>query len=201
MIVLEALLNRLRGTGAVLRVGNFKVTGIMLYALYLMIVISLVTEWHYALAFGVLFVAGESYAWGKWIGFLVDYENKHEPEYDSKVGKGFPYIHYIANYIVDERIDYKRYCQVALAIRGLVWWLPLYLLFAFIGFISYVEAMLLGIAIGIGFPVAAYVGRNWDYNNKIGVLEFKRGWENQEIVYGAMQGIVLWYVVLGVMYG
>lgn len=201
MIVLEAILNRLRGTGDVLRVGNFVITGIMLYALYLMIVVSLVTEWYYALAFGVLFIAGESYAWGKWIGFLVDYENKHEPEYDSKVGKGFPYIHYIVNYVVDERIDYKRYCQVALAIRGLVWWLPLYLLFAFIGFISYVEAILLGIAVGIGFPVAAYVGRNWDYNNKIGVLEFKRGWENQEIVYGAMQGIVLWYVVLGVMYG
>lgn len=201
MIVLEAILNRLRGTGDVLRVGNFTITGIMLYVVYLMIVVSLVAEWYYALAFGVLFIAGESYAWGKWIGFLVDYENKHEQEYDSKVGKGFPYIHYIANYIVDERIDYKRYCQVALAIRGLVWWLPLYLLFAYIGFISYVEAMLLGIAIGIGFPVAAYVGRNWDYNNKIGVLEFKRGWENQEIVYGAMQGIVLWYVVLGVMYG
>lgn len=201
MIVLEAILNRLRGTGDVLRVGKFRVTGIMLYALYLMIVISLITEWYYALAFSVLFVAGESYAWGKWIGFLVDYENKHGPEYDSKVGKGFPYIHYIANYIVDERIDYKRYCQVALAIRGLVWWLPLYLLFAFIGFISYVEAILLGMAVGIGFPVAAYVGRNWDYNNKICVLEFKRGWENQEIAYGAIHGLCLWYVVLGVMYG
>ena len=196
MVVLETILNRLRGTGDVLRVGNFAITGIMLYALYLMIVVTMMTEWYYALAFGVLFIAGESYAWGKWIGFLVDYENKHEPEYDSKVGKGFPYIHYIANYIVDERIDYKRYCQVALAIRGLVWWLPLYLLFAYIGFISYVEAMLLGIAIGIGFPVAAYVGRNWDYNNKIGVLEFKRGWENQEIAYGAMQGLCLWYVII-----
>lgn len=200
MIVLEAILNRLRGIGDVLRVGNFRVTGIMLYALYLMVVVTMISEWYYALAFGVLFIAGESYAWGKWIGFLVDYENKHEPEYDSKVGKGFPYIHYIANYIVDERIDYKRYCQVALAIRGLVWWLPLYLLFAFIGFISYVEAMLLGIAVGVGFPVAAYVGRNWDYNNKIGVLEFKRGWENQEIVYGAIQGLCLWYVIMGVIY-
>lgn len=200
-MIIEAVLNRLRGTGDVLRVGGFRVTGIMLYALYLTIVVSFVAEWYYALAFGVLFIAGESYAWGKWIGFLVDYENKHEPEYDSKVGKGFPYIHYIANYIVDERVDYKRYCQVALAIRGLFWWLPLYLLFASIGLISYVEAMLLGIAVGVGFPVAAYVGRNWDYNKKFGVLEFKRGWENQEIVYGLFQGIALWYVVLGVMYG
>lgn len=34
MIVLEAILNRLRGTGDVLRVDNFAITGIMLYALY-----------------------------------------------------------------------------------------------------------------------------------------------------------------------
>ena len=201
MIVLEAILNRLRGTGDVLRVGNFAITGIMLYSLYLMIVISLVTEWYYALAFGVLFIAGESYAWGKWIGFLVDYENKHEPEYESKVGKGFPYIHYIANYIVDERIDYKRYCQVALAIRGFFWFAPIYGLLYYIGLINTTETIALITILSIGFPIACYVGRNWDYNNKIGVLEFKRGWENQEIAYGAMQGVVLWYVVLGVMYG
>lgn len=201
MIVLEAILNRLRGTGDVLRVGNFRVTGIMLYALYLMIVVSFVAEWYYALAFGVLFVAGESYAWGKWIGFLVDYENKHGPEYDSKVGKGFPYIHYIADVFAPETRNYKLYCQTALAIRGFFWFAPIYGLLYYIGLINTTETIALITILSIGFPIACYVGRNWDYNNKIGVLEFKRGWENQEIVYGAMQGIVLWYVVLGVMYG
>ena len=29
-----------------------------------------------------------------------------------------------------------------------------------------------------------------------GVLEFKRGWENQEVVYGLIQGIALWYVII-----
>ena len=191
-----SVLNRLRGTGDVLRVGNFRVTGIMIYALYLMIVVSLVAEWYYALAFGVLFVAGESYAWGKWIGFLVDYENKHEPEYDSKVGKGFPYIHYIANYIVDEKIDYKRYCQVALAIRGLVWFAPMYALLGYAGLISLIEVVSISIVLAIGFPYACYIGRRWDYDYKLGVLEFKRGWENQEIAYGAMQGLCLWYVII-----
>ena len=69
-----SVLNRLRGIGDVLRVGNFRVTGIMLYALYLMVVVTMISEWYYGLAFVVLFVAGESYAWGKWIGYLVDYE-------------------------------------------------------------------------------------------------------------------------------
>ena len=196
MIVLEAVLNRLRGTGDVLRVGSFRVTGIMLYALYLMIVVTMISEWYYGLAFVVLFVAGESYAWGKWIGYLVDFEDEHEPEYDSKVGKGFPYIHYMANYIVSERIDYKRYCQVALAIRGFFWWFPLYLLFAYIGLISYFEAIIIGILLGIGFPIACYIGRNWRFEYKSKWLLLKRGWENQEIIYGLLQGVALWYVLL-----
>lgn len=191
-----SVLNRLRGTGDVLRVGNFRVTGIMLYALYLMIVVTMISEWYYGLAFVVMFVAGESYAWGKWIGYLVDYEDEHSPEYDSKVGKGFPYIHYMANYIVSERIDYKRYCQVALAIRGFFWWFPLYLLFAYIGLISYFEAIIIGILLGIGFPIACYIGRNWRFEYKSKWLLLKRGWENQEIIYGLLQGVALWYVLL-----
>lgn len=224
MAIDSALLNRLRGTGDIFHISKFAVTGTMIYALYILLISSLltfnynleanavisyllsllcvygydlvVTNVFYSVSAVMLFLLGESYAFGKWVGFLVDYEDEHTPEYDSKVGKGFPYIHYIANYIVNERVDYKRYCQVALAIRGLFWWLPLYLLFASIGFISYVEAILLGVVVGIGFPVAAYVGRNWDYNKKIGVLEFKRGWENQEVVYGLIQGIALWYILV-----
>lgn len=200
MIVLEAVLNRLRGIGDVLRVGNFRVTGIMLYALYLMIVVTMLSEWYYGLMFVVLFVAGESYAWGKWIGYLVDYEDKHSPEYDSKVGKSFPYIHYIANAIVSERVNYKRYCQVALALRGFVWFAPMYALLGYAGVINWIEVAVISIVLAVGFPIAAYVGRNWDYNARFGVLEFKRGWENQEIVYGLIQGLCLWYVILKVVY-
>lgn len=201
MIIAEAVLNRLRGTGDVLRVGNFRVTGIMLYALYLMVVVTMISEWYYGLAFTVLFLVGESYAWGKWIGYLVDYEDEHTPEYDSKVGKSFPYIHYISNSIVSERVNYKKYCQVALTLRGFVWFAPMYAVLGYAELINWIEVAIISIVLAVSFPIAAYVGRNWDYNKKIGVLEFKRGWENQEIVYGAMQGIVLWYVVLGVMYG
>lgn len=175
MIVLEAILNRLRGTGDVLRVGSFRVTGIMLYALYLMIVITMISEWYYGLAFVVLFVAGESYAWGKWIGYLVDYEDQHSPEYDSKVGKGFPYIHYIANAIVSERINYKRYCQVALAIRGFVWFAPMYAVLWYAELINWIEVAVISIVLAVGFPIACYIGRALDYDYKFGILEFKRG--------------------------
>ena len=200
MIIAEAVLNRLRGTGDVLRVGWFMVTGIMLYALYLMVVVTMISEWYYGLAFVVLFVAGESYAWGKWIGYLVDYEDEHSPEYDSKVGKSFPYIHYVANAIVSERMNYKRYCQVALALRGLVWFAPMYAVLWYAELINWVEVAVISIVLAVGFPIAAYAGRNWDYNKTFGVLKFKRGWENQEVVYGALQGLCLWYVILKVVY-
>ena len=195
-----SVLNRLRGTGDVLRVGGFRVTGIMLYALYLMVVVTMLSEWYYGLAFVVLFVAGESYAWGKWIGYLVDYEDEHTPEYDSKVGKSFPYIHYIANYIIGEKADYEKYCQVALAIRGLAWWLPVYAVLGIAGLLNWVEVVLIGLILAIGFPLACYIGSWWTYERKLGILEFKQGWENQEIVYGLLQGLCLWYVILRLVY-
>lgn len=33
------------------------------------------------------------------------------------------------------------------------------------------------------------------YDLKFIKLSFSRGWENQEVVYGAMQGLVFWLVV------
>mgnify|MGYP000125485853 CR=1 FL=1 len=196
-----SILNRLRGTGDVLRVGGFRVTGIMLYALYLMVVVTMISEWYYGLAFVVLFVAGESYAWGKWIGYLVDYEDEHSPEYASKVGKSFPYIHYVANAIVNERVNYLWYCRVALALRGFVWWYPLYVLFAFAGLIGYTEALVIGVVLGIAFPVACWIGIKIKAEGKIWIVNYSRGWENQELVYGLIQGMCLWYVIIGVVYG
>ena len=195
-----AVLNRLRGTGDLVKVGKLKITGVMVYAIYLLVLIGLVTEWYYGLAFTVMFLIGESYAWGKWVGYLVDYEDEHTPEYDSKVGKSFPYIHYIANYIIGEKADYERYCQVALAIRGLVWWLPVYTVLGIAGLISSIEVVLIGLILAIGFPLACYIGSWWTYERKLGILEFKQGWENQEIVYGLLQGLCLWYVILRLVY-
>lgn len=195
-----AVLNRLRGTGDLVTLGKFRLTGVMVYAVYLLILIGLVTEWYYGLAFTVMFLLGESYAWGKWVGYLVDYEEEHTPEYDSKVGKSFPYIHYIANYIIGEKADYEKYCQVALAIRGLVWWLPAYAVLGIAGLVNWIEVVLIGSILAIGFPLACYIGSWWTYERKFGILEFRQGWENQEIVYGLLQGLCLWYVILRLIY-
>lgn len=134
-----------------------------------------------------LFLFGESFAFGKWVGYLVDYENEHAPEYDNKVGKSFPYIHYIANMIVKEKEDYKRYCQVALVIRGFIWWTPLLILLGSIDLITWYQVAISSLALSFGFPIACWIGRNWKLEYKSKYLLLKRGWENQEIVYGFFQ--------------
>lgn len=222
--MLEPILNRLRGTGDVIVTKYFKITGTMLYALYIGLlagtlcyvsdvrftalqeIVSIISMYLFdikiafssfthsmigGVASAVLFLLGESFAFGKWVGYLVDYENEHEPEYDNRVGKGFPYIHYIADAIVKEKEDYKRYCQVALTIRGFFWFAPLLLFLGYIGIMDWLVIPISLVMLSVGFPFACEIGRDWDYNKKFGVLEFKRGWENQEVVYGFVHFVAI----------
>jgi hypothetical protein len=47
-----------------------------------------------------------------------------------------------------------------------------------------------------GVPYSMDKTKNWDYNKMFGVLEFKRGWENQEIVYGVIQFVCITLTIL-----
>jgi hypothetical protein len=189
---MEAILNRWRGTGNIYK----GITGTMLYALYFGLLVGLLSQWYYGLVAIALFLFGESFAFGKWVGYLVDYEDEHTPEYDNKVGKSFPYIHYIADAIVKERENYKLYCQVALVIRGFVWWTPLLILLGSIDLISWYQAVISSIALSVGFPFACWIGRNWKLEYKAKYLLLKRGWENQEVVYGLIQFLAISLPVL-----
>ena len=203
--MIEPILNRLRGTGDVFNIFGITITGTIIYATYLGLLFGLVTAdvWVGLLTF-TGFLAGESFGWGKWVGALTRWEpmDKELQEfcYNDDEGKHFPYIHYMANAIVREKSNYLWYCRVALAIRGFIWWTPIYVLFAFAGLISYTEALVIGILLGLAFPVACWVGAKLDYQGKIWIVNYSRGWENQELVYGLMQGMCLWYVILKAVY-
>ena len=212
LLPLPVLLNRWRGTGNIYKF----VTGTMLYALYLglligslcfankveftlienilsymfdeNIILSNLTNSVIGFTLAIfLFLIGECFAFGKWVGFLVDYEDEHEPEYESEIGKSFPYIHYLANYIVDEKDDYKSYCQIALFIRGFVWWTPLLVLLGSIDLLSWSIVAINSIILAIGFPFGCLIGRNWTFEYKSKYFFTKRGWGNQELGYGFIQ--------------
>lgn len=180
------------------------------YGLYLALVFGLLAMNVWAgLAVLVAYLVGESKGWGEWVGALTRWETKDKEwlqrQYDDEEGLGLPFIHNIANFICKEQIDgtleekliqYNKYAITALAIRGIVWWGLVYVTASMFGVVSVLGAVVITVALGIGFPVACLLGKKMDFTKKFGAIHLSRGWENQELVYGVMQGIALWYVVL-----
>lgn len=217
--MIEAILNRLRGTGVIkhfgtLRVGSksveVKFVGNHLYGLYLALVIGVVfTNAWLGLAVLIAYLVGESKGWGEWVGALTRWETKDEEwlqiQYKDNEGVGFPYIHQIANIIVKEQIEgtleeklkqYHRYAALALTLRGMFWWGLVYGVMAAFGVIGGMTALVATLLLGIGFPIACELGKRCKYEKKIGLLSFSRGWENQEVIYGLMQGVILWLCLI-----
>ncbi len=179
------------------------------YGMYLASVFGLLAMNVWAgLAVLVAYLVGESKGWGEWVGALTRWETKDEEwlqiQYKDNEGVGFPYIHQIANAIVKEQIEgtleerlkqYHKYATLALTLRGMFWWGLVYGTAGVFGIIGGMTALIATVVLGIGFPIACELGKRWDYNKKFGILSLSRGWENQELVYGVMQGLVLWLVV------
>jgi len=183
---MEVILNRLRGTGKIFSIFNYGINGNILYALYIVLVIWCAFTWYYGLIAAILYIIGESFAWGKWVGYLI--QDNGNKDYYNKDGRSFPFIHYVGNYLIDQTKDYRNYCRLCLAIRGIVWWLPLY---AFIGFLSSSTTIgiILGVVIGLLFPVAVEMSKIVSFKFSIWKIKCLGNWERQEIIYGLFQFI------------
>lgn len=188
---MEILLNRWRGIGDIFYISKFAITGTMIYSFYMFILVSILSNPIYGVVATILFLAGESLAFGKWVGYLSYPENYNKEQFEAnKKGSGFPFIHQTANYFINQSNPYK-YSILALSIRGLYWWLPLYLLFAYIGLINYFEAIIIGILLGIGFPIACILSRKFTFRFKYRYLECTDNWHRQELIYGLFQSLCL----------
>ena len=217
------ILNRLRGTGVIKHFGTInivnkkievKFVGNHLYGLYLALVFGLLTMnvW-LGLSVLVAYLIGEAKGWGEWVGSLTSTEPWKEEllqrNYADNEGKTFPFIYQITNFFIKEKIDgtfeeqckqYRKHVTLALALRGMYWWLPVYLVLAIFQIITYQEAFAIATLLGIAFPIACEIGKrikfNKTYDLKFIKLSFSQGWENQEVVYGLFQGIALWYTII-----
>ena len=193
---MEILLNRWRGTGKIFSISTFNITGAMIYALYMFILVSILSNPIYGFIATLLFLVGESLAFGKWVGYLTYPENYNKEQFENnKAGSKFPFIHQTANYFINQSNPYK-YSVLALSIRGIYWWLPLYLLFAYIGLINYFEAIVIGFLLGIGFSIACLLSRKFTFRFKYKYLACTDNWHRQELIYGFFQMIALWYVII-----
>ena len=198
---MEILLNRWRGTGDIFYISKFAITGTMIYAFYMFILVSFLSNPIYGFIATILFLVEESYAWGKWIGFLIYPENYDKEQFENnKAGSNFPFIHQTANYFINQSNPFK-YSILALSIRGFYWWLPLYLLFAYIGLINYFEAIIIGMLLGIGFPMACILSRKFTFRFNYKYLKCTDNWHRQELIYGFFQGLGMMYIILKVFYG
>ncbi len=195
------VLNRLRGTWSWMA----KVTGLVIAILVTLLLpythmmqfsiedwfsFSIANDLFYGLATGVMYVAGESFGWGKWIGGVY---NRHtEPATPSmikdKEGRKNG-IHYLANRMIPETTDYYRYCSTALMIRGIYWFGITLIPLVVSGYLYVNDYVVIVLILGYGFPLSVKIG---SYTTSKFNFKFMNGfWEHAEVWYGLMQDIVL----------
>ena len=174
------ILNRLRGTDGLWS----KIIGLLLAY----ILLSVYNNHYVALSVGILYVIGESFGWGDWVGCLTTNRNNYKDTTDE--GKSNRIMWLSQKIVPDWRTNFVYYSRVALTIRGFYWW---FLALAPLYFVA--DSLLITVSIlflSIGFPIACEIGyllRNKDYS--FWKLSYKGGWEMQEGVYGLMQDVVL----------
>jgi hypothetical protein len=202
-----AILNRWRGS-------DFKVGFLKLNHLAKLLICILLGSLIYCLAGGswiihtivasILYLIGESFGWGKWVGGLLDRKPRYDEEEGCTIIFGYRIwdgIHHIANFICDERKHNIGYNTTALTIRGMYWWLPLLL---YIGFVTTLMPTIIIssiVALSLWFPASVMQATFMpDSFPKIPYLitgdkDVKR-WEIAEVIYGLMQGLVLSVMML-----
>ena len=211
---MEPLLNRWRGTGIIFK----NITGTQIYAFYYFMLFSYLTKWYLGIMVAILFMLGEGFSWGKWVGYLTSEDGKIEVE--NKKGSGFPYIHQVANFIVPQTENYLWYCRTALFIRGLYWALLIYLplikgedivnIFIYVinstellhldyvvlpDYVTLYEYITISLVWAISFPLACWLSIKWYINYQSKYLNLSQGWEMQEVYYGVAHMLCNWYLI------
>lgn len=135
------------------------------------------------------YVIGEMPGWGLWVGTLTEKAKNFFYLSYEREGGWYTGIQRLAEYLIPPTdANWIKHCTLALFFRGTWWWaftlIPLLMLdYNIYLFLS--EVILLAIL----FPVACYLG---DYTSKkFSIAMMTGGWEHQEVIYGAMQVVVL----------
>jgi len=186
-----ALLNRVRGSELKVWFIRLDPVATWLIAGIISLMIYIPTHNNWYIIGGLLYVVGERPAWGKWIGTCIDGVCR----FSQKGG----IIGAIANMIVSEKQNCVLHSKVALTIRGAYWFAPC-LLFAYHIMILDILTVLSGIAvIAICFPISVALGKvlpvpaMWVTKP---VTWTTVVWSKSELIYGFIQGAVLWTLLL-----
>ena len=152
----------------------------------------------------VAYLLGEAMGWGKWIATLIEREPRYDEDegltilFDGKV-RIWDGIHHLASLFISEFDDYLNYSRLALAIRGVYWWGPVYLILYYFGVADLTTAIVSTLILGVCFPLSVEVARYLDLKNiglfmRKGLTWSESDWAYAELFYGALQGAVLVFI-------
>nr|DAR99684.1 MAG TPA: hypothetical protein [Caudoviricetes sp.] len=170
------MLNRLRGQYSYFAKVNALEVALLIFVFY--------GNFFVAIVCGLGYLAGEAKGWGVWVGALTS----HGADKGESESRG---IEWLAGRFIP-RARWLAYCRVCLFIRGLIWWLPVFVPLAFAGIYG---APLLAVALAVGFPLACELGYCTKFNFGFKKFEVTTAWARQELFYGAMQDavfLILW---------
>jgi hypothetical protein len=202
-VPLFAAINRIRGSDIRIERHIRSATGVLLGGIMIgwsgdwIVSWPMHGTWVFGLAAAVGYVVGENWGWGKWIGSII------HPDADPQFAKRQGYdngIHQVANTFINERKHYLGYCRLALMLRGIWWWSPVFVPFYLFGCFGNWETgaikLAVGvIALGIGFPLSVEASRRWNLRRR--AYNGNLVWAEAEVFYGAMHGGTLaWLLVL-----
>lgn len=170
------ILNRLCGQYSYFAKVNALVVALLIFAFY--------GNFFIAIVCGLGYLAGEAKGWGVWVGALTS----HGADKGESKSRG---IEWLAGRFIP-RAHWLAFCRVCLDIRGLIWWLPVFVPLAFAGLYA---APLLAVLLAAGFPLACELGYRTKFSFAFKGFEVKTAWARQELFYGAMQDVaflILW---------
>lgn len=176
-----AILNRLRGQHSYFAKVNALVVALLVFALF--------GNFYLAIVCGLGYLLGESKGWGVWVSALIShgsYTSEHEVKFIERLARKI---------VKDPRVHWLGYCRICLFLRGLIWWLPIFVPLVFAGIYG---APLLAVALAAGFPLACELGYRTKWTLRFRAFEVKTAWARQEVFYGAMQDaafLILWMVI------
>ena len=162
------ILNRLRGQYSYFAKVNALVVALLIFAF--------LGNFYLAIICGLGYLAGEAKGWGVWVGALTS----HGGDKGERESRG---IEWLAGLFVS-RAHWLAYCRLCLFLRGLLWWLPVFVPLVFAGLYA---APLLAVALAVGFPFACELGYRTKFSFAFKKFEVKTAWARQELLYGAMQ--------------
>ena len=165
------ILNRLRGRYTYFAKLNALVVALLIFAFF--------GNFYLAIICGLGYLVGESKGWGVWVGALVGRDG-YTSESENRL------IETIVGKFIDPKVRWLGYCRACLFLRGLLWWLLVFVPLVFAGIYG---APLLAVALAVGFPLACELGYCTKFIFTFKKFEVNTAWARQELFYGAMQDL------------